>query len=48
MKYHPYRQSSTLLNLETPEVVRYGSCYEDIRDIVRRYFGTELGPRPAA
>lgn len=48
MKYHPYRASSTLLNLETLEVVRYGSCYEDIRDIVRRHFGTDLGPRPAA
>lgn len=45
MKYHPYRQSSTLLNLETLEVVRYGSCYEDIRDIVKRYFSQDLGPR---
>ena len=48
MKYHPYRQSSTLLDLETLEVVRYGSCYEDIRDIVRRHFGKDLGLRPAA
>ena len=48
MKYHPYRASSTLLNLETLEVVRYGSCYEDIRDIVRRYFHHDPGPRPAA
>ena len=48
MKYHPYRASSTLLDLETLAVVRYGSCYEDIRDIVRRYFDHDLGPRPAA
>lgn len=48
MKYHPYGESSTLINLETLAVVRYGSCYEDIRDIVRRYFGKDLGPRPAA
>ena len=48
MKYHPYRQSSTLLNLETLEVVRYGSCYEDIRDILKRHFGHELGARPDA
>lgn len=47
MKYHPYRASSTLLDLETLEVVRYGSCYEDIRDIVRRHFAHDLGPRPA-
>jgi tRNA A37 threonylcarbamoyladenosine synthetase subunit TsaC/SUA5/YrdC len=47
MKYHPYKASSTLINLETLDVVRYGSCYEDIRDIVRRHFGHDLGPRPA-
>lgn len=46
MKYHPYRQSSTLLNLETLEVVRYGSCYEDIRDILKRHFGHDPGVRP--
>ena len=48
MKYHPYKASSTLIDLETLEVVRFGSCYEDIRDIVRRYFGRDLGPRPAS
>lgn len=46
MKYHPYRASSTLLDIETLDVVRYGSCYEDIRDIVRRHFGRDLGARP--
>ena len=45
MKYHPYRQSSTLLNLETLEVVRYGSCYEDIRDILKRHFSHDPGAR---
>jgi tRNA A37 threonylcarbamoyladenosine synthetase subunit TsaC/SUA5/YrdC len=29
-KYHPYGTSSTLLNVETLDVVRIGSCYEDI------------------
>lgn len=48
MKYHPYRQSSTILDVEKLEVVRFGSCYEDIRDIVRRHFGVMLPPRPAA
>ena len=47
MKYHPYRASSTLLNLETLEIVRYGSCYEDIRDILTRHFGHDPGLRPA-
>jgi tRNA A37 threonylcarbamoyladenosine synthetase subunit TsaC/SUA5/YrdC len=45
-KYHPYRSSSTLLNLETLEVVRYGSCFEDIADAIKRHVGVELPPRP--
>lgn len=45
--FHPYRASSTLLNVETLEVVRHGSCFEDIAYILRRHFGAELPPRPA-
>ena len=37
-KYHLYRASSTLIDLRTLEVVRVGSCYELIADILRRYF----------
>lgn len=47
MKYHPWRASSTLLNAETLEVVRHGSCFENIADIVQRHFGVQLAPRPA-
>jgi tRNA A37 threonylcarbamoyladenosine synthetase subunit TsaC/SUA5/YrdC len=47
MKYHPWRQSSTLLDIETFEVVRFGSCYENIADIVQRHFGVTLPPKPA-
>lgn len=47
MKYHPYRQSSTIIDVEKLEVVRFGSCYEDIRDIVGRHFKVALPPRPA-
>ena len=46
-KYHLYRASSTLLNLETLEVVRFGSCYELIRDVLKRHFAIEL-PQPPA
>ncbi len=46
MKYHPWRQSSTLLNVETFEVVRFGSCYENIADIVKRHFGVTLPQKP--
>ena len=41
-KYHFYRQSSTLLNVETFEVVRHGSNFEIIADICRRRFGVTL------
>ena len=43
-KYHHYRASSTLLDVETFEVVRHGSCFELIADIVERHFQVELPP----
>ncbi len=46
-KYHLYQASSTLLNLETLEVVRFGSCYELIWDVLKRHFAIEL-PQPPA
>lgn len=45
-RFHPYRSSSTLLNVETLEVVRFGSCYEDIAYILKRHFGADLPSRP--
>ncbi len=45
MKYHLWQSSSTLLNCETLEVVRYGSCFENIADILLRHFSIELPPR---
>jgi tRNA A37 threonylcarbamoyladenosine synthetase subunit TsaC/SUA5/YrdC len=46
MKYHPWQASSTLINCETLEVVRFGSCYENIADIVWRHFKVQLPPAP--
>ena len=48
MKYHPWAASSTLLNGETLEVVRHGSCFENIADILKRHFKVDLTPRPTA
>jgi tRNA A37 threonylcarbamoyladenosine synthetase subunit TsaC/SUA5/YrdC len=45
-RFHPYAASSTLLDVERLEVVRYGSCYEDIAYILKRHFGVALPPRP--
>jgi tRNA A37 threonylcarbamoyladenosine synthetase subunit TsaC/SUA5/YrdC len=47
-KYHTYAASSTLLNVETLEVVRAGSCYDNIRYIVERHFGVALPQSSAA
>lgn len=47
-KYHPYKASSTLLNVMTMEVVRFGTCYELIADILKRHFGIDLPPAPMA
>jgi tRNA A37 threonylcarbamoyladenosine synthetase subunit TsaC/SUA5/YrdC len=46
-KFHRYRSSSTLLDVERCEIVRFGSCYEDIAYVLRRHFRVELPPRPA-
>ena len=45
--FHPYGQSSTLINVETLEILRVGSCYEDIAHILAKHFGHELPPREA-
>ena len=47
-KFHAYRASSTLLNVETLEVVRMGSCYENIRYVIERHFGVTLPPADEA
>ncbi|MEL6239787.1 MAG: Sua5/YciO/YrdC/YwlC family protein [Pseudomonadota bacterium] len=46
--FHHYGQSSTLLNVETLEILRVGSCYEDIAYILKRHFGHDLPHRTAA
>ena len=44
--YHLYRASSTLLDLETLELVRYGACCEPIAGALKRRFGIALPPPP--
>lgn len=45
-KFHRYRRSSTMIDFRTMEVVRIGSCYEVIADVLARHFGVELPPDP--
>jgi len=44
--FHPYHASSTLLNVETLEVTRFGCCYADIAYILKRHFDIDLPPAP--
>ncbi|MAJ86887.1 MAG: hypothetical protein CBD08_002435 [Cellvibrionales bacterium TMED148] len=46
VKYTHQGMSSTLLNVETLEVVRFGCCFENIAAILKRHFKIELPPRP--
>jgi tRNA A37 threonylcarbamoyladenosine synthetase subunit TsaC/SUA5/YrdC len=45
-KYHHYAASSTLLDIVSMKVVRVGSCYELISDVLQRFFKIELPPAP--
>ncbi|MDE0841964.1 MAG: Sua5/YciO/YrdC/YwlC family protein [Porticoccaceae bacterium] len=46
VKYTHQGMSSTLLNVETLEVVRFGCCYENIADILKRHFKIDMPSRP--
>ena len=46
-RFHRYAASSTLLDVEKLDVVRFGSCYEDIAYVLKRHFKIDLPPRPA-
>ncbi|MFF9490116.1 Sua5/YciO/YrdC/YwlC family protein [Streptomyces sp. NPDC014676] len=45
-KYHHYRRSSTMIDFSTMEVVRIGTCYELISDIMATQFGIRLPDDP--
>jgi tRNA A37 threonylcarbamoyladenosine synthetase subunit TsaC/SUA5/YrdC len=47
-KYHLYKASSTLLDIRSMAVIRVGSCYELIADVLRRRFAVDLPPAGAA
>jgi tRNA A37 threonylcarbamoyladenosine synthetase subunit TsaC/SUA5/YrdC len=47
MKYHPWRASSTLIDIETCRVHRFGVAYENIASILKRHFRVDLPARPS-
>lgn len=47
-KYFLWKASSTLLDIRDMTVVRHGSCFEPIADVLKRQFAIELAPRTIA
>ena len=47
-KYHLYRASSTLIDIRTCKVVRYGACFELIADVLSRHFRVDLPAPPSS
>ena len=45
-KYHLYGASSTLIDIRDCRVIRHGSCFELIADVLKRHFSIELPPPP--
>ncbi|PPR11466.1 MAG: hypothetical protein CFH41_01051 [Alphaproteobacteria bacterium MarineAlpha11_Bin1] len=46
MRWNQYNHSSTMINVSTMEVIRYGSCFDLIEDLLRSQFGISLPPNP--
>ena len=45
-RYHGYKRSATGIDFTTMQVIRIGSCYELISDILKRRFGVDLPVDP--
>lgn len=47
MRWANYAKSSTMINVHDFTVVRHGSCYDLICDVLQRHYGVALPPAPA-
>lgn len=45
-RYHTYGRSSTIINFTDMSVIRMGSCYELICDVLKRHFNVDLPADP--
>lgn len=45
-RYHLYGRSGTIIDFETLEVIRFGSCFDLIAGVLKRHFGVELPADP--
>ena len=48
MRWAHYARSSTMIDVHDFTVVRHGSCYDLIRDVLARHYGIRLPPAPDA
>ena len=46
MRWNLYGHSSTMINVSDMTVIRYGSCFDLIADLLRTHFDIELPPNP--
>ncbi len=46
MRWNQYNHSSTMINMSDMEVIRYGSCFDLIDNILRTHFDIILPPNP--
>lgn len=46
MRWNRYGRSSTMIDVGDMTVIRYGSCFDLIDDLLRRHFGIDLPPEP--
>ena len=46
MRWNCYGRSSTMIDVGDMTVIRYGSCFDLIDDLLKRHFGIELPPEP--
>tara|TARA_B100000686_G_C16620963_1_gene879201 strand:- start:288 stop:986 length:699 start_codon:yes stop_codon:yes gene_type:complete len=47
MRWNCYNHSSTMLNISEMKVIRYGSCYDLIKDILQTHFDITLPKNPS-
>ncbi|EME78127.1 uncharacterized protein MYCFIDRAFT_212641 [Pseudocercospora fijiensis CIRAD86] len=45
-KYSTPRTSSTMIDFRGPSLLRFGACYDTIRDVMKRFYGIEFPEDP--
>ncbi|KAF7197309.1 hypothetical protein HII31_01360 [Pseudocercospora fuligena] len=45
-KYNTPRTSSSMIDFRGPSLVRFGACYDTIRDVMKRFYGVEFPEDP--